>query len=130
MRARELMVITVAAGSLLVACTSSGSDGGSPYCRRLSAAAQRITAAESDLYGDTGRATSAMHRLVTELDGLQADAPARIKATLTDLGQAFQTAQGLLQHPDPAASAQLAAVAKTLQRDGKQLTDYATSKCR
>jgi hypothetical protein len=129
-RIREVTFVVVIAGTGLVGCTGSGSDDSSPYCRELSAAAQRIAAAQTDLYSDARDAQRAMRRLMGDLRGLQADAPARISSALTELGRAFQTAQGLLQHPHPSASAQLAEVAQTLGRDGRKITRYVASQCR
>lgn len=128
MRIRELTIIAVTAGAALTGCTSSGSDT-SPYCRELSTAAQRISTSQADLYNGTPAARRSMQRLVGELRSLQAEAPAQIKVVLTELGEAFRSAQDLLQHPRPATSTQLAAVAQTLGRDGRKITDYVTSQC-
>lgn len=124
-----IAVAAALAAAVLTSCTDSGS-GASPYCAKLIRASERLTSAQSDLYGGGTGSRAALRKIVAELNGLRDGAPSQIKAALTDMASAFESAERLVQDPASAASAQLAEVAKRLSGDGKKISAYATSKCK
>jgi hypothetical protein len=131
--------------ALLTACTGTSTTNGRPatshaptalatdtahltaYCAGLAAAAAKITAAEVAMYGGTANAGAAP--LIAELKALQANAPADIKAALTDLITGFTTAQDLLAHPTQQNKAQIEALAPKLAADGQKISAYIVSQC-
>jgi hypothetical protein len=132
--------------AVLTACTGASTTNGRPpttshpptalatdtahlsaYCAGLAAAAAKITAAEIAMYSGTTNAGAAP--LIGELEALQANAPAEIKAALEDLITGFTTAQDLLAHPTQQNKAQIEALAPKLAADGQEISAYIVSQC-
>ena len=127
MHFRKSLVGLLVAGA--IAGCSSGSNESSPYCRHLSDVSSRLARAQQDLFQNGERGQAALSRIVTELQGLQRDAPAEIRQALAELVTAFQEADQALQQPGKAAQQQLADAAHVLSTDGRKVTDYVASKC-
>ena len=114
----------------------AGSSGGmhemSIECARYAGTAQRITDAQTALYDgkDSPADATAVDDLVTELEALKKEAPDRVDAALTDLEDAFRSAQRLLKGGAGADSADLTLLATQLADDSQAVTAWIVSRCR
>lgn len=123
---------------LLISLTGCGGSGDKPSsgmteitldCQKYADTARRITEAQTALYQRQG-GTEAVDRLLAELDGLRAGAPADVKAALAELGTAFRQAQQVLAAPTPGHAAALGDLGPKLAEDSRKVTAYIVSRCR
>ncbi len=98
-------------------------------CDKYADTAKKITDAQTEIYSGTGGA-EALASLRSELDGLKDGAPADVKAALTELGDAFEKAQQIMQDPANADPTELADLAPKLSQDSQKVTAYIVSRCK
>ena len=97
-------------------------------CPEFADTAQRITAAQTELYSGTAD-DATIDELVSELDGLKEGAPEDVQTALDDMGAAFRDASELLDDPTPANRAKLLDLGPMLAEDGQTITAYITAQC-
>jgi hypothetical protein len=144
-----VVALTTVLGSSLTACGGGDGDkkeptGGSTRlgtpsksvtetvldCAKYSETAQKIVAAEQELFAGSGGTSDAFDALKSQLDGLKDGAPASVKAAVDELKTAFEKVEELVKNPDSDAQASLASMGAQLSKDGQTITAYIVSQCR
>jgi hypothetical protein len=146
MRVRAGILVVVLAAAL-TACGGGGSDKkptagstrlGTPSahltqialdCAKYADTAQKIVAAQQELYTGSGGSTAALDALKSQMNGLKDGAPDNVKAAVDELNQAFEKVQQIIASPSTAAQQQLAQMAPKLAADGQTITTYIVSQC-
>lgn len=140
MRTRVLILAVVLAAGL--AACSDDSDKGSGAtespsaplteltveCAKFADTAKKITDAQTALYSGKG-ASEAIDTLVAELDALKEDAPEKVKTALSDMSDAFRSAEEILAKPTQENQAALAELAPKLAADGQTISAYILDEC-
>lgn len=100
-------------------------------CKRYADTAKKITDAQTELYGSAGGAdgTRAVDSLLAQLEALEKDAPADVKAALVEMRGAFEKAQRMMAHPSQEDAAALSALGPQLSKDSQKITAYVVSQC-
>jgi len=136
MRSRLYAVASAVLLVSLAGCGGSSDDKASAPmteitvpCDKYEDTAKKITDAQAEIYSGTGGA-EALASLRTELEGLKAGAPADVKTALTELVDAFEQAQQVMDDPANADASALADLGPKLSKDGQKVTAYIVSKCK
>jgi hypothetical protein len=124
----RIAIAGLLSAGLLSACSDDGAEI-DPYCAKLIAVSDRLANAQRELFESDAGSGAALTRIADELRGLQPDAPAAIRRSLTALTGAFQQAEEALRHPSKQSRQALADAAEVLSTDGRKVTAYATAKC-
>lgn len=107
--------------------TGSGTLGtASARCAQLAAADQKITAAETALYGGDQHALTTLDAALT---AIRPGAPGDVQSAIDRLSTGFHSASDLLAHPTATNKQKLSTLAPQLARDAMTVTSYATSTC-